>query len=196
MNARFNCSLAKVCACILRICLLALLSWGFITPVIADSDALRLGQVKAAFVLNIARFVEWPNQLKASSQVTICLQHANPMFESMLTIAGETISERQVAINAINHFNNLSHCQIVLVSETELTKFHSEFATDLNQPILTILDSTESPQANTRRTNILVTLVRKGARIGFEINLDKARQVNLRLSSELLKLATIVKDGG
>lgn len=196
MNARFNCRLAKVCACILRICLLALLSWRFITPVIADSNALRLGQVKSAFVLNIARFVEWPNQLKASSQVTICLQHANPMFESMLTIAGETISERQVAINAINHFNNLSHCQIVLLSETELTKFQTEFATDLNQPILTILDSTESPQANTRRTNILVTLVRKGARIGFEINLEKARQVNLRLSSELLKLATIVKDGG
>ncbi len=169
------------------------------TPGVADSNGMRVEQVKTAFVLNIARFVEWPsvaNQPKPSSQLAICLQHANPMFESMLAISGETISERPITINPISHFNNLTTCQIVLIAESELTKFQAEVATELNQPILTILDMTESNQANSARSNILVTLVRKGARIGFEINLEKARGVNLRLSSELLKLATIVKEGG
>ena len=64
-----------------------------------------------------------------------------------------------------------------------------------HQPILTILDLTADNQGGKAYAGIMVALVRKGSKIGFEINLDEVHGAGLRMSSELLKLATLVKGG-
>jgi hypothetical protein len=62
------------------------------------------------------------------------------------------------------------------------------------RPLLIIADQTDTDAPGKPLRNVMVTLVRNGSRIGFEINLGKTLQAGLKMSSKLLKLATIVDD--
>ncbi len=154
----------------------------------------RIDQVKAAFVLNIARFVTWPVDFppNQSDSMQLCLYRANPLRQAMETIAGEEIGGRIAEIRRIQSLQDGNSCNILLIAPDELPNFLNEIPPGFKQPVLTVADLTEVDLPFESRQGILISLVRNGARVGFEINLEKSRQAGLRMSSELLKLAHIV----
>lgn len=154
----------------------------------------RIDQVKAAFVLNIVRFVSWPVDSPDSpkNQMQLCLYRDNPMHQAMATIEGEEVGGRMIEIRQIRHLVANESCNILLISSNDLHAFNSEVASGFTSPMLTITDLTDADSTAQSRRGILVALVRNGTRIGFEVDLEKVRRAGLRMSSELLKLATIV----
>lgn len=162
-------------------------------PVKAQDSAL-IDNVKAAVVLNIARFVTWPadSQLYQSDKMQLCLYRANPLHDAAAGIAGEEVGGRTIEIRQIESLAASDSCSVLLIAASEVPGFIAELPPDFNRPLLTVVDLTEAGQPMHSRSGILISLVRNGARIGFDINLEKSRQAGLRMSSELLKLANIV----
>ena len=71
--------------------------------------------------------------------------------------------------------------------------FSGELDEPLERPLLTVADLTlESHPEEGHRHPVMVTLVRAGTRIGFEVSLQQVRRAGLRMSAELLKLARIL----
>ncbi|MGJ0484150.1 MAG: YfiR family protein [Methylomicrobium sp.] len=162
----------------------------------AETEDERLQRVKAAFVLNIARFVSWPKEAleQQGDSLQLCLYRRNPLAEATETIEGKIVNGRTLRINLIKSLAQSPSCNILLIGLEEIQHFDEESRHAPTSPLLTIADLTDIDIPPPHQ-HALVTLVRNDARIGFEINLAKARRAKLQMSSNLLKLAKIVGDG-
>lgn len=162
----------------------------------AETEGERLQRVKAAFVLNIARFVSWPKEAleQQGDSLQLCLYRRNPLAEAVQTIEGKIVNGRTLRVNLVKSLAQSPSCNILLIGLNEIQHFDEESRHAPISPLLTIADLTENDIPPPHQ-HVLVTLVRNDARIGFEINLAKARRAKLQMSSNLLKLAKIVGDG-
>lgn len=162
----------------------------------ADQEAAVINRVKAAFVLNVARFVTWPSDVFESKQtrLKLCYYRSNPFGNGLNSIRDKTVAGRQLQIRQIDQLSLAKACHVLLVAPSQLDDFSREAETDLPPSLLTVADRTNvtSDPAAVRSKGIIVTLVRKGAKIGFEIDLSMSRSAGLKMSSEMLKHARIV----
>jgi len=181
---------------VLLLCLLIPLSSN-VHAVNGDDDIKRINAIKAAFVLNIARFVTWPSEVFSSDKdpMRLCVYRDNAYRQVLEAIKGKKIGQRKLEFFTIEHVKPELECEILIIPDSVLGKFHAELDGKLQQPLLTIVDQTEIDDGERSRAGIIVTLVRHDSRIAFEIDPKQAKRANLHMSSELLKLAKIVGEG-
>ncbi len=142
-------------------------------------------QVKAAFLYNFAKFVDWPEDAAA----TFCIGILGPdPFGPLIdeTMAGRTVGSRSVVVRRFNRPEESLGCQIVFVarSVTPLKLVLKRFE---GKAVLTVGDA----PAFCPSGGIIGFQVAE-RRIHFAINLEAAERSQLRLSSKLLSLATKV----
>lgn len=151
-------------------------------------------QVKAAFLYNFAKFVEWPAQSfkTAADPISICVFGSNP-FGSALdeATAGKTVDGRRFVVHEVSEPASACNCHIVFVGASERKRFQAILGKLRSPGVLTVGD-TEGFAAQGGVINFRL----EGGKVRFEVNVEAAAQVHLRLSSKLLALAEIVKDGG
>lgn len=150
--------------------------------------------VKAAYLYNFAKFVEWPLQSfdRADAPLLICITGANPFGEALASLADKTVEHHPVEVRHQPDAANLEHCHIVFVSRAEPGRWTAVRDRCGGLPILTVSDIGDFV-----RQGGMIGLVESDQRIRFDINLAAARQAGLRLSSQLLKLAmTVIQTRG
>lgn len=159
-----------------------------------SNELARINAIKAAFILNIARFVTWPSEVFSSKNAPLRLcVYRDKVYERVLgAIKGKKIGPHRLEISTIEHLQPNLACEILLIPSSVSRHFHAELDGKLQQPLLTIADQTETNDEGSSRKGIIVTLVRQDSRIAFEIDPRQAKKANLHMSSELLKLANIV----
>jgi hypothetical protein len=147
-------------------------------------------QVKAAFLYNFAKFVEWPPQAfkGPSDPITICVLGRNPFNSSLdAAVSGKTIESRAFVIQQVSNTHQAGQCQILFVSSSERKRVQSILEDLKSSGILTV-GETEDFAAE----GGVVTFKLEGGRVRLEINVNAAEQQRLRISSKLLSLAQIV----
>ncbi len=148
-------------------------------------------QVKAAFLFNFAKFVEWPPEAfpSADGPIRICIYGQNP-FGSVLedTVRGKVVANRSLVVHQISKAQEAIKCHIVFVSGTD-GKQSSMFLEELrNKQVLTVCESDGVSAAGA-----VIDLRVKNGRVHIEIDLAAAERARLRISSKLLSLAEIKK---
>jgi hypothetical protein len=146
--------------------------------------------VKAAFLYNFAKFVEWPPEKFASADapLLICIVGENPFGGALATLSGKSVDRRPVEVRNIPTTTSLDPCHIVFLGRAEQDSFKPLLAKLARLPILTVSDI-----GDFTRSGGMIGLIEAEQRIRFSINLTAARRANLNLSSQLLKLATTVE---
>ena len=149
-------------------------------------------QVKAAYIYNFGKFVDWPAEVMPSdNSFNICVLGHNPFDATFgTTIAGESIKGKNVAIKVISHAQDATGCQILFISSSEEARLKEIFAVLERSSVLTVSDM---PQF-TRRGG-MIQFVTEANRVRFEVNLASAERTGLTLSSQLLKVAIGVRRG-
>jgi hypothetical protein len=149
-------------------------------------------QVKAAFLYNFAKFVDWPPSAftDAKQPLEICVYGRDP-FGTVLedALLGKTIGERRVGLGRAMQFQDLAGCQIVFVGASA-----HESAPDLANRLKgrAVLLVGESDGFAASGGTIQFTI--EDSRVHFVINPDAADRAGLKISSKLLALAKIVRD--
>jgi hypothetical protein len=159
-----------------------------------SSQEIRLEQeVKAAFLYNFAKFVEWPATAFAGENApfTFCLLGAAFREALETTIQGETVEGRRLAVRQISGAENVRSCQILFIGQTEAEKTKQVLSAVSGVPVLTVGEIT-SFIAN----GGMVRFIRSGNRLRFEINPDAAARASLKVSSRLLRVADVIRPGG
>lgn len=145
--------------------------------------------VKAAFVYNFAKFVEWPAAREArSGRLHLCIWGAEPLGGALNGLAGKPVRKWTIEVRSEAHSTGTAGCDIVFVGNT-LTRAEAEAALKQSSVpgTLTIGDRPDFAAAGG-----VINMYRSGARIRFEVNLTAARQAGLRISAKLLRLAKII----
>ncbi len=158
-------------------------------------QARQLSQVKSAFVINIAKFVAWPeSSVKPhSAPLQFCFYRKSPLSEAFETFSQRLVNGRKISHKTVISLEQEQHCDILFLAARERPFFLLESHRLQRQPVLTILDTTDGASHEGIEDAIHVTLVRKGSKIGFDINLRAAEQSGLALSSSLLRLARVIR---
>ena len=168
---------------------LALLLAG-IRVVCAQSAAADEYRIKAAFVYNFAKFVEWPaaSFKNASDPITICVL-GNPFGDRLeATVRGKQIDERRLIVREVSSVADTTGCHILFVS-ADARRVAAVLERLKTVPTLTVGES-----ANFSTEGGVIGFRLENDKVRLEINTCAAERAGLRISSKLLSLATIVKD--
>jgi hypothetical protein len=169
------------------------LQLGFIVAFAASAQTIDEYQVKAAFLYNFAKFVEWPALTFKTDKdpVRICVLGQDP-FGSALNNAvdGKTVLGRPFALSDISSAGQVTDCQILFISSSERKHLRLIFAELRTTGILTV-GETDGFGAEGGMVNFKLS----DGRVHLEINVEAAGQAKLRINSSVLSLAQIVKTG-
>jgi YfiR/HmsC-like len=149
-------------------------------------------QLKAAFLFNFAKFVDWPPSSFAGPQApfTICIFGNDPFGQAVdSTLKGQSIRGRAVNIRRIQEVTQLRHCQIAFVGASEQHHVH-EIVQSLRGASVLLVGESRGFAAE----GGAIQFQMEDNRVRFSINPDAAERARLRVSSKLLSLATIVRD--
>jgi len=147
-------------------------------------------EVKAAYLYNFGRFVQWPAKAMAAEgdSFPICVLGEDPFGSTLrATIAGETIGGKNIVARRISRSEEAVNCRILFISSSEDRQLKEILAALDKASVLTVSDI---PQF--ARRGGMVQFILEENRVRFEVNLAIAERAGLTLSSQLLKLATSV----
>lgn len=208
VNIVFNkCQEMKIIRYNLVILVLALFAALVAPKVKADSATELEYKVKAAFLYNFTKFVDWPDEkiADANKPIIIGIIDDNPSEEVYEPLEKKSVKGRQIQIKYFR--------EIVLPSDPEEDdeeRYHDTIQSLKDCHVLFICDPLSQKHTNVirviRGANVLtigessqfilkggiVNFVKRDQKIRFEINLATAREANLKIRSGLLKLAVRV----
>lgn len=147
--------------------------------------------LKAAFLLNFAKFSEWPSDALAPGQrLVMCVVGAAAVADALSqTIKGHSIDGHELNVTILKTDAATTGCHLLFISASDL-KRSSAMLMGLNgAAMLTVSDADNFAQSGG-----VAQLIVEGDHMRFAINLDAALRVRIRISSKLLALARIVKD--
>jgi hypothetical protein len=147
-------------------------------------------QVKAAYLYNFGRFVDWPPNVTANEVNTfpICVLGPDPFGPALdATLANQTMNGKGVVARRISKPQDALNCRIAFVSSLENHQLKGILATLGKAGVLTVSDAPQFLEQGG-----MIQFVLDGNRIRFAVNVANAQSAGLTLSSELLKLAVTV----
>jgi len=176
-----------------RLLLAVAIAWGLLSVPVAGAQSPKPTdyQVKAAYLYNFGRFVEWPvkSATARNNSFTICVLGEDPFGQALdVTLAGETIGNQKVTARRISSPQESADCQILFISSSEAKRLNKIIEALDKNAVLTVSDI---PQFSQRQG--MIQFVLEENRIRFEVNLAATQRAGLTLSSELLKVATAVR---
>jgi hypothetical protein len=149
-------------------------------------------EVKAAFLFNFARFVEWPPAAfaAANSPIVLGLYGEDPFGEDLTRIiAGKTANGRPFVIRRCERPADLKSCHMAFISSSEKRNLPQAMDALKGLPVLTVGETDRFAESGG-----IINFVIDKNRVHFEINVDAADRAGLRMSSKLLSLARIKRD--
>lgn len=152
------------------------------------SRAVEEAELKAAFVLRLAGFVDWPEKAFAGPASPLVVQVAGaPGLAAELErmAASQRIHGRAVEVRRGSAPGPGAH--VVFLGSGAAASVPGIVRDTAALPVLTMSDL----PGFARRGGIF-ELVRDGARIRFEVNEAHARRAGLRVSAQVLRLASAV----
>jgi hypothetical protein len=149
-------------------------------------------QVKAAYIFNFAKFVDWPAQAfdSATQPIVFCVlgqTQLGPALHDMLS--GKAVDARPLVFRELADSKDAGKCHILFIASD---KKRLRQALD-EVKLLSVLTVGEGEDF----TNLggIVRFVLDGGRVRLEFNLEAAGNAKLRVSSKLLILGTTVRNG-
>jgi YfiR/HmsC-like len=169
---------------------LFVLSVTLVTWCARDVQAQDTPTVRLGFVLNFARYVEWPEAtLKPGEPMYICLAPGDAaMVEKLGELAKQTVQNRQVQVKSLMQPSDMDNCKILYLPAELPTPLAAWLTAASKTRALTVSDLPDFADQGG-----MIGLVSVNGRYRFDVNLGNARQANLRISAYLFKLARTVK---
>ncbi|MGV3772560.1 MAG: YfiR family protein [Verrucomicrobiales bacterium] len=150
-------------------------------------------EIKAAFLYKFTAFTQWPSGTfpTKNSPFTIAIIGEDPFGTELDKIAqSETVNGRKIQLVRVEKDGAVPHCQILFISNSERKRVEEILGSIKGKAILTVSDM--EPFCS---KGGCIRFVRENKKVRLRINPTAAKQAGLRIRSELLAIARIVKTG-
>jgi len=157
---------------------------------LGGADGVGEYQVKAAFLYNFARFVDWPPGAARDGEINLCILGYDPFGEDTDMIAGKSVGQAKLQVRRVTRQTSAG-CQMLFISGSEASELDAVLAGARGRPVLTVADTPGFAERG-----VVVNFYLEQGKVRFEINIDAAGRTGLNISSQLLRLARLVHDQG
>ena len=151
----------------------------------AQSPEVREYQIKAAFIYNFIKFVDWPRDAlpEGSETINICVLRDDPFADALESIKGKTVKSRRIEPG-----RELETCQVVFIGSSEEKRLPRVIESLHGLNVLTVGEMDRFAELGG-----IINFFVQNNRVRFEINVNSAERAGLKLSSQLLSLAKVVR---
>jgi hypothetical protein len=144
-------------------------------------------QLKAAFIYNFAKFVQWPEKALPpdDSPLVIGILGENPFHDDLSrVVSGKKVDEHPLIIRPVRVAAEATNCHTLFISASQKPRL-TQILKDLRgASVLTVSEMDGFTEAGG-----MINFVREGTKVRFRINNEAAAKVGLKVSSKLLMLA-------
>jgi hypothetical protein len=159
----------------------------------ARAETLSEYQVKAAFLFNFAKFVKWPENApsEAATSFDVCVLGDDLVTPTIAeTIGGKTLRSKQIVVRHLAFATDADKsCHVLFVTDGKGSEPRRVLRGLEGVSVLTVGESEHFAEGGG-----IINFRMEDNKVRFEINVDAAKRANLEISSQLLKLATIVHE--
>ena len=158
---------------------------------VAQESRVSENQVKAAFLINLPKYVEWPAEAftNLNSPIVIGVLGESKVTEEIKRlIPGRSINGREIVLKSLAPGEDSGVCHILFISAAEQQRSPNLLARLKNASVLTVGESNDFLERGG-----IIDLARKDQNIAFEVNLAAADLARIKISSRFLRLAAVVK---
>jgi hypothetical protein len=153
-------------------------------------DALSEYQVKAAYLFNFLKFVEWPDDAFADSlaPIVIGVVGEDPFGSALPQVTiGKTVQGRDLVIRKYHSGEDVRGAHILFISPSEKKRLPMILSSLHGSSVLTVADTDGFLDAGG-----MIQFLNENDRVRFAINVDATSRARLKMSSKLLSLAKVV----
>jgi hypothetical protein len=147
-------------------------------------------EVKAAFLLHFAQFVEWPpDSFKdATSPFTYCTIGDDPFHGALEQIVqGKNVGNRPLIVQHLKPRDDFAGCHILFIASEDKRRLAEALASAAGHPVLTVGES-----EHFARDGGIIGFLLENNKVRFDVNVQSAARGKLKISSRLLLLAKTV----
>jgi hypothetical protein len=160
----------------------------------AGGDAPLDYQVKAAYLVNFPKYLDWPAGAFAdtNSPITVAVfgdaDVANE-FANMVE-GGKTAGGHPIVLKRITKEEEIGNdCQVLFVATSERSRIAAILEKVKGSSILTVGENDDFLEKGG-----IINLVHRDRKIRLQVNISAAEKAHLKISSRLLVVAEVVKD--
>ena len=148
-------------------------------------------QVKAAFLYNFGKFIEWPPRSFQDDKAPLILGilGKDPFGDSLDSFKGKKIGSREFLVKVFPKLETLEKCHILFIGASEKDQLSKVLKTIGGWNVLTVGDIPGFCQAGG-----ILNFAIEEKKVRFEINPQAAQRHGLKVSSQLVKLAKIIQE--
>lgn len=139
-------------------------------------------EIKAAFLYQFSKFVEWP-ELTSQESFTICIFGSNPFSKFIEDLETSEMKSKKVRVHLVTGTDPMDSCQILFIPRNE----HK--AAGIVQKIIPKRILTVGETENFLAAGGIINFIKQGNKIRFEINQKQAEASGIKISSKLLSVA-------
>jgi hypothetical protein len=164
---------------------------GILLSTSASAQSVDEYRIKAAFLYNFAKFVEWPAQAfkSPSDPIVIGVVGKNPFGNALSeAVAGKTWGGRAFQVREVVDAPQAASCQIVFISASERKRLRLLLNWIRNSAVLTVGETD-----NFASEGGIINFKIDAGTVRLQINVEAARKQELHISAKLLSLAEIVE---
>lgn len=151
-------------------------------------------ELKAVFLLNFTRFVEWPEDIMPPGKdaLIIGVIGVDPFGEALDTaVRNEAVNGRPLIVKRFQRKEEVTVCHVLFVSRSETPRLKSILDAVKGKAILTVSDIERFAYSGG-----IIGLVMDQGKVKIQINVEQAKHAQLNLSSKLLGPAQLVTRDG
>lgn len=144
-------------------------------------------RLKAAFLFNFAKFVEWPPEAFAekTSPFILGVLGDNPFGNELeQTVAGKKVNDYPITVQTFRTAAEATNCHILFISNSEKKRLPEIIQRLHGTAVLTVSETERFIE-----TGGMINFVSENNKIRFQINDEAAKAAGLKISSKLLSLA-------
>ncbi len=163
-------------------------------PNVRAQDALPEYQVKAAYLFNFLKFVEYPGESFADplAPIVIGVVGDDPFGNALpQVVIGKTVQGRDLVIRMYRSGEDLRGAHILFISASERRRLPMILTSLHGSSVLTVADTEGFLDAGG-----MIQFLTENGRVRFAINVDATGRAKLKMSSKLLSLAKVVGGNG
>jgi YfiR/HmsC-like len=162
--------------------------------VTAPSHGLTEYEIKAGFLFNFTKFVEWPEGTFVDSNAPIVLgvvgEHpvGNLLTE---TFGGKAVNGRAVLVRQFKAGQDLRGCQVLFIASTDKKQMVQILEKLRGSTVLTVGEGSGFTQSGG-----MIAFLVEGNKVRLEIDLEAASEAHLKISAKVIAVAGLVAHEG
>jgi hypothetical protein len=171
----------RIAALVLCIC---------VAPAAGTAQSATEDQVKAAYLFNFAKFIEWPAEAFATTDATVnfCTLGRSPAADELYSsVRGKKLNGHVINVQILHGPEEIKGCHLIFLAAGANKQQQKLLQAAKGSPILLVAEA-----AGFARAGGMINFVLEDGKLLFEINVKAAELSRLKISSKLLTLARLV----